>query len=61
LKKLRSDATALLQLIERWSGEAVVAGRPINRIALAYEAVYFMPSFETRPGHSRSRQSRACS
>ena len=38
LKKLEPDATALLQLIERWRNEAVRAGRPISRIALAYEA-----------------------
>jgi hypothetical protein len=31
-------ATALLRLIERWRNEAVRAGRPISRIALAYEA-----------------------
>src|SRR5207237_9468724 len=36
--KLESDATALLRLIERWRIEAVRAGRPIRRIALAYEA-----------------------
>ena len=38
LKKLEPDATALLRLIERWRMEAVRAGRPIRRIALAYEA-----------------------
>ena len=38
LKKLEPDATALLRLIERWWNEAVRAGRPISRIALAYEA-----------------------
>ena len=38
LKKLEPDATALLRLIERWRIEAVRAGRPIRRIALAYEA-----------------------
>src|SRR3989449_300416 len=38
LKKLEPDATALLRLIERWRNEAVRAGRPIRRIALAYEA-----------------------
>src|SRR5215510_9877128 len=38
LKKLEPDATALLRLIERWRNEAMRAGRPINRIALAYEA-----------------------
>src|SRR5256884_9682195 len=36
-KKLEPDATALLRLIERWRNEAVHAGRPIRRIALAYE------------------------
>jgi transposase len=35
LKKLEPDATALLRLIERWRNEAVRAGRPISRIALA--------------------------
>ena len=38
LKKLEPDATALLRLIERWRNEALRAGRPISRIALAYEA-----------------------
>src|SRR5512145_2192715 len=38
LKKLEPDATALLRLIERWRSEAVRAGRPIRRVALAYEA-----------------------
>src|SRR4030088_1949423 len=37
LKKLEPDATALLRLIERWRNEAVRAGRPISRIARAYE------------------------
>jgi transposase len=38
LKKLEPDATALLRLIERWRIEAVRAGQPIRRVALAYEA-----------------------
>ena len=38
LKKLEPDATALVRLIERWRNEAVRVGRPISRIALAYEA-----------------------
>ena len=38
LKKLEPDATALLRLIERWRNEAMRSGRPISRIALAYEA-----------------------
>jgi transposase len=38
LKKLEPDATALLRLIERWRSEAMRAGRPIRRVALAYEA-----------------------
>src|SRR6201981_294499 len=38
LKKLEPDATGLLRLIERWRSEALRAGRPISRIALAYEA-----------------------
>ena len=37
LKKLEPDATVQLRLIERWRNEAVRAGRPISRIALAYE------------------------
>ena len=39
LKKLEPDATALLRLIERWRNEAVRAGRPISRIALAMKLV----------------------
>jgi transposase len=38
LKKLEPDATALLRLIERWRSEAARTGRPIRRVALAYEA-----------------------
>src|SRR6185295_19463042 len=38
LKKLDPDQEALLQLIQRWRDEAVKAGRPITRIALAFEA-----------------------
>src|SRR6202142_4683056 len=38
LKKLEPDATALLGLIEGGRNEAVRAGRPVSRIALAYEA-----------------------
>jgi transposase len=38
LKKLDPDEEALLQLIQRWRDEAVKAGRPITRIALAFEA-----------------------
>jgi transposase len=38
LKKLESDATALLRLIERWRNEAMRSGRPISQITLAYEA-----------------------
>jgi transposase len=37
LKKLEPGATALLRLIERWQNEAGRAGRPLSRIALAYE------------------------
>ena len=36
LKKLEPDATALLRLIEQWRSEAMRAGQPISRIALAY-------------------------
>jgi hypothetical protein len=39
LKKLEPDATVLLRLIERWRNEAVRAGRPIERIALALKLV----------------------
>jgi transposase len=38
LKKLGADHDALLQLIERWRGEAINAGRTISRIVLAFEA-----------------------
>jgi transposase len=38
LKKLDPDEDALLQLIQRWRDEAVKVGRPITRIALAFEA-----------------------
>ena len=44
LKKLEPDATALLRLIERWRIEAVRAGRPIRRIALAYRATVDVPA-----------------
>jgi transposase len=38
LKKLDPDEESLLQLIQRWRDEAVKAGRPIARVALAFEA-----------------------
>ena len=38
LKKIDPDAAAVLQLIDRWRGEAVDAGRTIARIVVAYEA-----------------------
>src|SRR5712691_2701558 len=38
LKKISADATGLLALVHRWRGEAERAGRPIGRIAVAYEA-----------------------
>ena len=38
LKKLYADPAALVRLIERWRSEAEKAGRPIDRIALAFEA-----------------------
>jgi transposase len=38
LKKISADATGLLALVHRWRGEAERAGRPIRRIAVAYEA-----------------------
>ena len=37
-KKLPADGAALLDLLERWRGEAEKAGAGITRIALAYEA-----------------------
>jgi transposase len=37
-KKLAPDPEALLRLVHRWRDEAIAAGRPITRIALAYEA-----------------------
>jgi transposase len=37
-KKMEPDGEELLGLLERWRGEAVKAGRPITRIAVAYEA-----------------------
>ena len=38
LKKLEADEAALLHLLERWRGEAAKAGRPIARVAVAFEA-----------------------
>src|SRR5712691_135568 len=38
LKKISAEATGLLALVHRWRGEAERAGRPIGRIAVAYEA-----------------------
>jgi transposase len=38
LKKLEPDASALLQMIERWRNEAINANRAIGRMVLAYEA-----------------------
>jgi transposase len=38
LKKLNTDAEALLKLLHRWRKEAATAGRQIKRIAVAYEA-----------------------
>jgi len=38
LKKISAEATGLLALVHRWRGEAERAGRPIRRIAVAYEA-----------------------
>ena len=37
-KKMEPDAEDLLRLLERWRDEAVKVGRPITRIAVAYEA-----------------------
>lgn len=38
LKKLKVDAYALLELLQRWRAEAVRAGHKITRIAVAFEA-----------------------
>lgn len=38
LKKLGADQDGLLALLQRWRGEAAKAGRPIERICVAYEA-----------------------
>jgi hypothetical protein len=38
VKKLDADPAALIRLIERWRSEAEKAGRPIERITLAFEA-----------------------
>lgn len=38
LKKLAADEDALLTLLHRWRDEAVKAGYPITRIAVAFEA-----------------------
>ena len=38
LKKLDPDEQALLRLLQRWQDEAAKAGRPIARIAVAFEA-----------------------
>lgn len=37
-KKLQPDAAALLRQLRRWCEEAAKAGRPIQRICVAYEA-----------------------
>src|ERR1700736_2658517 len=37
-KKMEPDAEDLLRLLGRWRNEAVKGGRPITRIAVAYEA-----------------------
>ena len=38
LKKLEPNEEALLQLLQRWQGEAAGAGRTIARVAVAFEA-----------------------
>jgi transposase len=38
LKKIDTDEEALLKLLHRWRSEAGLAGHPINRIVVAYEA-----------------------
>jgi len=38
LRKLNPDSEALLARLHRWRDEAILAGRTITRIAVAYEA-----------------------
>src|ERR1700687_5331688 len=38
LKKLETDESALLKLLNRWRAEAEKAGRKIERVAVAFEA-----------------------
>jgi hypothetical protein len=38
LKKISPDETALLRVLQRWRDEAIRSGRPITRIAVAFEA-----------------------
>ena len=38
LKKLKPDEDQLLQLMDRWRHEAILAGRKIERVVVAYEA-----------------------
>ena len=38
IKKLASDAAALLALLSRWRDEAAASGHPVARICVAYEA-----------------------
>ena len=38
LKKLPSDETALLQLLQRWHNEAAKVGRSVQRVVVAFEA-----------------------
>ncbi len=38
LKKLPADEAALLQLLQRWRGEAAKAGRAVQRVVVAFEA-----------------------
>src|SRR5690242_18415796 len=38
LKKLEPDEDALLRLLQRWRDEAARAGRPVTRVAVAFEA-----------------------
>ena len=38
LKKLEAVPEALLKLLHRWRDEAILAGRPITRLAVAFEA-----------------------
>ena len=54
LKKLAVDENALLKLLHRWREEAEKAGRRIERIAVAFEAVT-ASGWRASSGHAASR------